>query len=343
MSIQQGQQAVASDFIASSAGAGDAGKGIKADSIGKIDNSFLRINLGDGSDGDVTISSPTTLTRDMFYNNLTINSTLTTNGYCVYVKNVIDGNGTIEYGFPNNGTNASGTTGGAAGASSGGGRFKTATGSIGANGATSGGGGPSASNSADQQSAIGVSNTVWGGSGGADAVPHGGGSGGGGGLVSIKTKFGIFSMSTIMGLDFNYLTGVVASLVSSSGGGGGGGGACRTSAGGAGGGGAAAGGIVFIVAYKWAGTFTIKAIGGNGGNGSDGAGSGSFQGGGGGGGAGGNGGTAVIVYSVKTWTGGYNLAGGSGGNGGAGWVNGGNGGTGLTGNYYQIDMNTLTR
>ena len=31
--------------------------------------------FGDGNDGDVTISEDTTLTRTMYYNNLTINST----------------------------------------------------------------------------------------------------------------------------------------------------------------------------------------------------------------------------------------------------------------------------
>lgn len=66
---------------------------------------------GDGSDGDVTISSNTTLTMDMYYNSLTIDSgvTLTTNGYAVFVKNDLTWNGTIAAG---NGTNASGATGG---------------------------------------------------------------------------------------------------------------------------------------------------------------------------------------------------------------------------------------
>jgi len=31
--------------------------------------------FGDGSDGDVTITGDTTLTRDMYYHNLTINAT----------------------------------------------------------------------------------------------------------------------------------------------------------------------------------------------------------------------------------------------------------------------------
>lgn len=53
---------------------------------------------GTGSDGNVTISSNTTITSDMFYNNLTINDniTLTTNGYRVFVKNLLTlGNGSV--------------------------------------------------------------------------------------------------------------------------------------------------------------------------------------------------------------------------------------------------------
>lgn len=53
--------------------------------------------FGDGSDGDVTISSDTTLTRDMFYNNLTVDAgfTLNTGGYRIFVKGTLTNNGTI--------------------------------------------------------------------------------------------------------------------------------------------------------------------------------------------------------------------------------------------------------
>ena len=52
--------------------------------------------FGDASDGDVTISGNTTLTRDMYYNNLTINTgvVLTTAGYRVFVKDTLTTNGT---------------------------------------------------------------------------------------------------------------------------------------------------------------------------------------------------------------------------------------------------------
>lgn len=61
--------------------------------------------FGDGSDGDVTISTNTTLTRDMYYNNLTVNSgiTLTTNNFKIFVKETLTNNGTIKGTLLNNG------------------------------------------------------------------------------------------------------------------------------------------------------------------------------------------------------------------------------------------------
>jgi len=53
---------------------------------------------GTGVDGDVTVSSNTSLTSDMFYNNLTIadNITLNPNGYRIFVKNALSmGNASV--------------------------------------------------------------------------------------------------------------------------------------------------------------------------------------------------------------------------------------------------------
>lgn len=49
---------------------------------------FSNFYFWDWSDGDVTISSNTTLTRDMYYNNLTVNTGITLNpsGYAIYVR-----------------------------------------------------------------------------------------------------------------------------------------------------------------------------------------------------------------------------------------------------------------
>lgn len=81
--------------------------------------------FGDGSDGNVTISSNTTLTRDMYYNNLTVNTTivLNTGGFRIFVKDTLTNAGTIR----NNGTvgntvgDTTNTPGGAQGTLSGGG------------------------------------------------------------------------------------------------------------------------------------------------------------------------------------------------------------------------------
>lgn len=55
--------------------------------------------LGDGADGNVTISSDTVLTRDMFYNSLTVNAgvKLDTNGFRVFVKGTANILGTVEF------------------------------------------------------------------------------------------------------------------------------------------------------------------------------------------------------------------------------------------------------
>lgn len=64
---------------------------------------------GNGGDGNVTITSNVTLSRDMYYDNLTINlgGFLNTNGYKVFVKNTFTHNGGI--GIPN-GTSVIGGT-----------------------------------------------------------------------------------------------------------------------------------------------------------------------------------------------------------------------------------------
>ena len=78
---------------------------------------------GDGSDGDVTLTSgTTTLTRDMYYNNLTISGTavLNTSNFRIFVKGILDISAAPSGSIANNGGNGgnSATTGaGAAGSS----------------------------------------------------------------------------------------------------------------------------------------------------------------------------------------------------------------------------------
>ena len=81
--------------------------------------------FGDGSDGNVTISVNTTLSRDMFYNNLTINTavTLDPNGYRIFVKGTLTFNGSGKIVTPGNagsgGSSAVGQAGGVTGGSAG--------------------------------------------------------------------------------------------------------------------------------------------------------------------------------------------------------------------------------
>lgn len=73
--------------------------------------------FGDGSDGDVIISTNTNLARDMFYNSLTINPgiTLSNNGFRVFVKETLTNNGTIKATGNSSGTLKPGSAGGSGG------------------------------------------------------------------------------------------------------------------------------------------------------------------------------------------------------------------------------------
>src|ERR1700677_5177942 len=76
-------------------------------------------SLGDGSDGNAVISSgTTTLSRDMFYGNLTINGTgqIATNGFRIFVAGILDLTAAPVGAINANGgagANDSGSTGGA--------------------------------------------------------------------------------------------------------------------------------------------------------------------------------------------------------------------------------------
>ncbi len=64
------------------------------DKVQRIGNDSV---YGMGNDGDVVIASNVSLTRDMYYNNLTVNNGihLNTNGYKIFVKNTCTLNGSI--------------------------------------------------------------------------------------------------------------------------------------------------------------------------------------------------------------------------------------------------------
>ena len=67
---------------------------------------------GTGTDGDVTISGATTLTNDMYYDDLVVTGTLTTNGYRVFVAGTLSGNGTITCAGASATSQSGGTAGG---------------------------------------------------------------------------------------------------------------------------------------------------------------------------------------------------------------------------------------
>jgi len=244
--------------------------------------------FGDGSDGNITISANTTLTRDMYYNNLTINAgiVLTTGGYKVFVKSTLTNNGYLGY----NGAPGVGTVGGVLASKTVGGGGTGGTGGIAA------GQGGSASGASVTQSGTG-------GSGGA------GGNGGG-------SVVGTGGTSTLLQTPIKHLTtellyGSTISL-GGAGGAGGGTGSCGGCWNAYGGGGGSGGGVVFISVGSLVNNGTIQADGGAGSVGSDGGGASP-----GGGGGGGGGGFVYIIYnSILAGT--ITANGGAGGHGGPG-------------------------
>lgn len=373
--------AAGSSFKNTSAGAGDANKVPVLDAAGLLSDTFLPAVIsktadgiqittdpdsandavrksyldsvavkgvfGDGSDGDVTISTPTTLTRDMFYNNLTYSADITTGGFTIYVKDTLTRTGTAKIkNNGGNGGNGSETNAGAVANAGGIGGVAAGSGALPGSGAGVAGGvgsyaGNSGNNNADaaKNGTSGVSSTnsissassLSGGAGGT-GKSNGGGifSGGTAGSAGVTTQTvaKVFSYNAATILAFiigSTWTPYKCSAVGS----GGGGGAISnytssTGYAGAGGGSGAPGGVVRVIARIIAdsGTSTMfEAIGGNGGNGGAGAptvGASSSGCGGGGGGAGGNGGNVILIYLSKTGTCTVSVAGGTGGTGGTG-------------------------
>lgn len=329
------------------------------------------IYFGDGIDGNVSISTATTLSRDMFYDTLTIGTgyTVYPNGYAIYA-NILDLYGTINFdGLP-------GTDGGAgttvtssvfgAGGSGGLGGTAVAIGTIYSNtGGIAGGvgGGGSAGNG---YQGIAVTNGFYesingvaggnGGGGGYIGTQYEGGTGGIAG-VATQTGFRVYSLNTSR--NFLNRNGILGYSAGSGSGAGGGGGQHNTTpaalAGGGGGGGSGAtGGTIYIAAktlnLRASGVLTAKGgaggAGGNGGSATGGEGDRNEAGGGGGGGAGGNGGLIVLVYKNKTTETGFNYfvdggaygMGGTKGNGGSGAEHGSPGSAGRLGSKIEIQL-----
>lgn len=248
--------------------------------------------FGDGSDGTVTISSNTTLTRDMQYANLTVNAgvTLSTGGYKIFVSGTLTNNGTIA----NVGGNASGATKG-----NGAPQGSLSGGPAGGNGGVTTGSSGSTGSAGGWQS----SNTGQGGGSGASGAGGSGGSGGSPSAISssrlpVATALTGYYFGVVAGLSGN---GVMLTPGSGSGGGGGGDG---TNSGGGGGGG---GGCVLVCCKTLTGSGTFSANGGNGATPS--------TGNCGGGGAGTGGWVVVCCQATSSWTGTLTAASGTAGSG----------------------------
>jgi len=263
---------------------------LTAADIGVSTAGNVAVFCGDGSDGNVTISTTVTLTRDMFYDTLTVSSggTLNTAGFRVHCRTacVVNSGGTISF----NGNNATANTAGS------GVTAKTA------GGTNAGGAGASPTpNGSGGTSNLAASFGGRGGSGGGVS-----GSGGPSGTVTALTAAqGGPTPRTLAAMTAGVTT--TATPVQFTGGSGGAGGGGTGSGGTIGGGGGAGGGVIILNAPAVTNNGTISANGGNGGNGTIGSGTGAGGGGGGGGGA--------VIINATSFTGTTPVA------------NGGNGGT----------------
>lgn len=287
--------------------------------------------FGGGSDGNVTVTSPITLSRDMYYGNLTVSGSgsIKTNGYRVFVNGILDlttASANAIHWNGNDGGNASGQTGGTPASAM---TAVTVGGS--AAGSNSGAGGAINTNGGVAQVAPPQATPSLGGPAG-DSNSGGTGSGGGSGGAG-RTSNGVANGSDFNRFATDLLWGITMYVGgNSSPGGPGGGGAATTDTGGGGGGGAAGGGIVYIACNQLkrtgAAAGAISAKGGNGGNGANAPGGGT--GGSGSGGAGAGGGFVFLMYGTlgdaTPATDLIDTSGGSGGSGGTSSSGGGNGG-----------------
>lgn len=300
--------------------------------------------FGDGSDGNVVVSSGIVLARDMYYNNLTLiaGANINTLGFRIFVKGILDITAAPASAIVRSNGAANGSLGafnGLGGSGGSGGLGTTA--SAGESGVTGGAGG-----TVNGTNGTTVSNTQCiCGTGGASGK---GGNGSSTGVPTIGRPLNLLTFTPVP----RYLSNspsiipqtgtqkaITAGQAGSSGSGGGGDGG---SGAGGGGSGAGQGGIFIFANTVKRGSNTaascIKAPGGNGGNGGT-----TVTGskGGGGGGGGGSGGwiylvAGSIIGSIAVNA--LDVSGGNGGNGGngTGTGTGGDGGQGGGGGLIHI-------
>lgn len=251
---------------------------------------------GSGADGNVTISGTTTLTTDMYYNNLEVTGTLITKNHRVFVAGVLSGNGTIH----SDGVAGSGLSGGAA----------LTAGTLG--GAGNGG---AATATVGSQGAAGLTQMIGATSGAGGAGSAGAGGAGRTAVPPTAAEGGIQILNDPLTLRTGRAIGSSSARLTGGWGGGGGGGDSTN----AGGGGGSGGGVCFVAARRSTFTGTISA---NGGAGATRA-SGNVGGGGGGGGGG-------VIFLTSQFTVAHTAT-ANGGAGGSGVGTGSNGTAGSAG------------
>lgn len=286
-------------------------------------------DFGDGSDGDVIISAPVTLTDAMFYNNLSIvaGGSLNTGGYPVYAK-TLDLSNAPANAIHRNGGNGGGATG--AGGGTAGSTSATQIVGTGGNGGIGGVSTATTGGSGSAGVAVAPSN---GGSGGTGAAGGAGTGGAGGTAVAGGTAA---TPMHIGRFDAQLLRGAAVMLGGAGGRGGGAGGGNGTVSGRGGGGGGAGGGVLAIYADNiiTSGSTASGAIRSMGGNGGTSNGIATVGAGGGAGGGGGGGGFVYLAYNTKTGPAVVSLivaTGGTGGNGANCVAGGGTAGAGSSG------------
>jgi hypothetical protein len=304
--------------------------------------------FGGGTDGDATISGALTLTRDMFYHNLTISAgaAILPNGYRIFVSGTLDLTAAPAGAFTRNGS--SGTNGTASGNGGPGGAGSASTSALadlgnGGNGAPGGQGGITTGNAGGSSSSNTTSNSGWTLNGGT-----GGNGAGGSGAVGGNGASGANPL--ISRWDANLIRGVSIIIGGLGGPGAGGGGGSGAVSGGGGGGGGGAGAVIFIsanIVNRGASTAAsvIQVNAGNGGAGGDGGTPTTAGCGGGGGGCGGGAGWIYFAYGSLIGSVANNLfeaSGGAGGNGGNAGTGAGGGVGGASGGAGRLTLLDLT-
>jgi hypothetical protein len=256
--------------------------------------------FGNGADGNVTISSNTTLTRTMYYNNLTVNTgiVLTTAGFKIYVKGTLtlSGTGSIACRGGAGGNASAGTAGTAGTAPYTTARFEFQP--IPTSGGTGGTGGSSGTTNGSGGAGALLGLTMAGNTNFVKMLHVGAGGGGGGAHGGTGGAGNAPSPTYIMIGTAGKTGGAAIGTASATYGGGGGG---------------AGGGCMVIYCYILSGSGTFNVAGGAGGNGT--GSSSTFSGNG----SGGNGGSASVFYRTQSsWTGSFVATGGNAGTGGNG-------------------------